>query len=121
MVRRYVWYERPWACYIKCVLWSNVCAIQSFGSIGFVTLMQPFPMVRSLQDVISWYGPLKVGLYAMVGALALYYRSLRMASTLLRKGNISGRPCMGIMTYKALDFSVLKQISNYHWFYTIEL
>jgi hypothetical protein len=35
--------------------------------------------------------------YAMVGALALYYRSLRIASTLLRRGNISGRPCLGVM------------------------
>jgi hypothetical protein len=30
--------------------------------------------------------------YAMVGALALYYRSLETASTLLRMGNILGRP-----------------------------
>jgi hypothetical protein len=30
--------------------------------------------------------------YAMAGALALYYRSLGTASTLLRKGNISGMP-----------------------------
>jgi hypothetical protein len=29
--------------------------------------------------------------YAMAGALALYYRSLGTASTLLRRGNISGR------------------------------
>ena len=30
--------------------------------------------------------------HAMAGALALYYRSLRTASTLLRNGEISGRP-----------------------------
>ena len=30
--------------------------------------------------------------YAMAGALALYYRFLRTASTLLRMCNISGRP-----------------------------
>jgi hypothetical protein len=30
--------------------------------------------------------------YAMAGALTLYYRSLGTASTLLRRGNISGRP-----------------------------
>jgi hypothetical protein len=30
--------------------------------------------------------------YAMVGALALYYRFLGTASALLRRGNISGRP-----------------------------
>jgi hypothetical protein len=38
---------------------------------------------------------------------------------LLRKGNISGRPCMGIMTYNALAFSTLKHLGNYHRFYTI--
>ena len=38
---------------------------------------------------------------AMAGALALYYRSLRTASTLLRRGKISGRPYMGVMTYNA--------------------
>jgi hypothetical protein len=30
--------------------------------------------------------------YAMAEVLALYYRSLKTASTLLRMGNISGRP-----------------------------
>jgi hypothetical protein len=30
--------------------------------------------------------------HAMAGVLALYYRSLGTASTLLRRGNISGRP-----------------------------
>jgi hypothetical protein len=59
--------------------------------------------------------------YAMIGASTLYYRSLGMASTLLRRGNISSRPCMRVMTYKALDFSALKQIDNYRRFYTIEL
>jgi hypothetical protein len=41
---------------------------------------------------------------AMAGALALYYRSLGIARTLLRRGNISGRPYMGVMTYNALAF-----------------
>jgi hypothetical protein len=59
--------------------------------------------------------------YAMARALTLCYRSLGTASTLLRMGNISGRPYMRVMTYKALDFSTLKQLGNYHWFYTIEL
>jgi hypothetical protein len=40
----------------------------------------------------------------MVGALALYYKSFGTAPTLLRMGNISGRPCMGVMTYNALAF-----------------
>ena len=41
---------------------------------------------------------------AMAGALALYYRSLGTASTLLRRGKISGRPYMRVMTYNALVF-----------------
>jgi hypothetical protein len=40
----------------------------------------------------------------MAGTLALYYRSLGTASTLQRKGNISGRPCMRVMTYNKLVF-----------------
>ena len=56
---------------------------------------------------------------AMAGALALYYRSLGTASTLLRRGKISGRPYMEVMTYNALVFSALKQLGNYHRFYTI--
>jgi hypothetical protein len=32
--------------------------------------------------------------YVMAGVLTLYYRSLGTASTLLRMGNISGRPCI---------------------------
>jgi hypothetical protein len=58
---------------------------------------------------------------AMARALTLYYKSLGTASTLLRRSNILGRPCMGVMTYKALDFSTLKLFGNYHQFYTKEL
>jgi hypothetical protein len=54
--------------------------------------------------------------YTMAGALALYYRSLRTAPTLLRMDNISGRPYMGVMTYKTLAFSTLKHLGNYCWF-----
>jgi hypothetical protein len=57
--------------------------------------------------------------YAIAGVLTLYYRSLRMASTLLRKGNILSRPYMGVMTYKTLVFSALKRSGNYRRFYTI--
>ena len=56
---------------------------------------------------------------AMVRTLALYYRSLGTASTLLRKGKISGRPYMGVMTYNALVFYALKQLGNFYRFYTI--
>ena len=45
---------------------------------------------------------------AMAGTLTLYYKSLGTASTLLRRGKISGRPYMGVMTYNALFFSTLK-------------
>jgi hypothetical protein len=47
---------------------------------------------------------------AMAGALIFYYRSLETAPTLLRRGNISGRLCMGVMTCNALDFSCIKTI-----------
>jgi hypothetical protein len=40
----------------------------------------------------------------IAGALALYYRSLGTTSTPLRRDNISGRPCIGVMTYNALVF-----------------
>jgi hypothetical protein len=36
---------------------------------------------------------------AMVRAPALYYRSKGTISTLLGRGNISDRPCIGVMTY----------------------
>ena len=45
---------------------------------------------------------------AMARALALNYRSLWTASTLLRRGKILGRPYMEVMTYNALVFSALK-------------
>jgi hypothetical protein len=48
--------------------------------------------------------------YAMAGALILYYRSLGTAPTLLRRGNILGGPCMGVMTCNALAFSYIKTI-----------
>jgi hypothetical protein len=38
--------------------------------------------------------------YAIGEASALYYRSLRTTSTLLRMDNISSRPCMRVLTYK---------------------
>jgi hypothetical protein len=59
--------------------------------------------------------------YAMARELALYYMSLGTASTLLRRGNISGRPYMGVITYKTLAFSALKRLGNYRRFYTVSL
>ena len=67
-------------------------------------MMQPFPMDGHYRtDVISSVGHPRsdsvvflvlrmVCFRAMVRALALYYRCLGTASTLLRRGNISGRP-----------------------------
>ena len=57
--------------------------------------------------------------HAMAGALTLYYQSLGIASTLLRRGKVSGRPHIGVMTYNALAFFALKQSGNYCQFYTI--
>ena len=43
-------------------LWSNVCIIWGFGSIGFMTMMQLFPMVGHYRtDVISLCGSLRIG------------------------------------------------------------
>jgi hypothetical protein len=56
---------------------------------------------------------------AMAEILALYYRPLGTVSTLLRIGNISGRQCMGVITYNVLTFSALKHLGNYLQFYTI--
>jgi hypothetical protein len=83
-------------------LWS-ACGGGGFGSNGFVTKMQPFPIDGHYRtDVISSVGHprsdsvVSLVLYmvccAMVGAPALYYRFLEIVSTLLRKGNISSRP-----------------------------
>jgi hypothetical protein len=84
-------------------LWSNVCVIRDFGSIGYVTLVQPFNNGLVIAGRMSLVGvghsrldsivPLMLcTVYcAMVGALTLYYRSLRTRSALLRRVNISGR------------------------------
>jgi hypothetical protein len=132
MVRRYVRYKWPWVYYINYVLWL-MCVLyglwihwfRDFGAAipnGFVTIGRTslIGVNHSRSDSIV---PLMLHTvcYAMAGALTLYYRSLGIAPTLLRRGNISGGPCMGVMTYKALDFSALKVLGNYHQFYTIEL
>ena len=76
-------------------------SVEGFGFDGFVTKMQPFPMdghyrtnaIRSVgHSRLDSVVPLMLRLVccAMAGTLALYYRSLGTASTLLRMGNISG-------------------------------
>jgi hypothetical protein len=47
--------------------------------------------------------------YTMARALTLYYRSLGIASTLLRRGNISGRPYCCTMT-------VVYIVCMYHYY-----
>jgi hypothetical protein len=54
----------------------------------------------------------------MAGALALYYKSLRTTSTLLRIDKILGRPYMKCMTDKALVSPALKYLGNCHREYT---
>jgi hypothetical protein len=121
MVRLYVWYEWPRAYYIDCILWSNVCYtglwIHWFRDHdatipnGLVTLGRTslvgvgHPRSDSIVPLM-----LCTVCCAMVGALTLYYRSLGTALTLLRKGNILGRPCIGVMTYNALAFFCIKII-----------
>jgi hypothetical protein len=56
-------YEWPWAYYIDYILWSNVCVIRGFGSIGFVTTCNHFQWFGYYKtNVISWCGPLEIGL-----------------------------------------------------------
>jgi hypothetical protein len=80
----------------------NVCACGGFGSNGFVTKMQPFPMDGHYRtDVISGVGHLRLDsvvplvlrtVYcAMSRASALYYKSLGTTSTMLRRGSISSK------------------------------
>jgi hypothetical protein len=84
-------------------LWSNVYVIRGFGSIGFVIIVQPFPMVWLIgQTSLVGVGHsrsdsivplmLRTVCYAIVGALALCYRSLGTSPIMLRMSNISGKP-----------------------------
>jgi hypothetical protein len=122
MVRLYVRYELPWAYYISYVLLSNACVIWGLWIHWF---LDHGATIRNGSVTTGWTSLVSVGYlrsdsiiplmlckvcYAMTGALALYYRSLGIAPTLLRSGNISGRPCMGVMTCNALAFSCIKTI-----------
>jgi hypothetical protein len=127
----HMWYEWLWAYYINCVLWSNVCYtglwIHWFHDLcatipnGSVTIGQTLlvGMGHLRSDLIL---PLMLHTVCcvMAEALVLYYRSLGIVPTPLRMGNISGRPCMGVMSYNnALAFSAIKHLVNYCQFYTI--
>ena len=79
------------------------CVCMDIGSNGFMTKTQPSPIDSHYRmDIISGMSysrsdsDLPQVFYteccAMVGALALYYRSLGTMSTLLRMSNISDRP-----------------------------
>jgi hypothetical protein len=81
----------------------NVCMCGAFESNGFVTKMQSFSMDGHYRtNIISNVGHprsdsvvplvLRTIYYAMAKVPTLYYRSLRIASTLLRRSNILGRP-----------------------------
>jgi hypothetical protein len=124
MVCRYVRYEGPWAYYINCVLWLNVCVIWGLWIYWFHDLSTTIPngLVTIGRTSLVGVGHsrsdsivplmLRTVCCAMAGALALYYRFLGTALTLLRRGNISGRPCMGVMTYNVLTFSALKALKT---------
>ena len=82
-----------------------------------------------MMDVISGVGHprsdsivllvLRMVCRAIDRAPALYYRSLGITPTLLRRGNISCRPYMRDMTYTALAFFALKYLGSYRRYYTI--
>jgi hypothetical protein len=103
MVHQYVQYDGH-GLTIRVSFMVNVCVGGGgrFGSNGFVTKMQPFPIDGYYRmNVISGVGSqrsdsvvplmLRTVCCAMVRLPALYYRSLETASTLLRMDNILGR------------------------------
>ena len=102
MVHWYVWYNGH-RLTIRVSFMVNVCVWGGgFGSNSFVTKMQHFPVNGYYRtNVISGVGHprsdsvvllvLRMICYAVAGASALYYRSLEIVSTLLRRGNILGR------------------------------
>jgi hypothetical protein len=85
-------------------LWSNVCVIRGFWIHWFRDHGATIPNGSVTIGRTSLIGVghsrldsimplmLRTVFCAMAGALALYYRSLGTAPTLLRRGNISGRP-----------------------------
>jgi hypothetical protein len=122
MVSQYVRYERSWAYYINCVLWSNVYVIWGLWINWFCNPGATIPKGSVTIGLMSLVGVghsrsdsivllmLCMVCCVMAGVLVLYYRSLRTVPTLLRMGNISGRPYMGIMICNALAFSYIKTI-----------
>jgi hypothetical protein len=122
MVHWYVQYEQPWAYYINYVLWSNVCVIWRLWIHWFhdLSLTIPNGSVTIGRTLLVGVGHsrldsimlliLRIVCCAIAGALVLYYRSFGTVSTLLKMGNISGRPCMRVMTYNALAFLYIKTI-----------
>jgi hypothetical protein len=120
MVRRYVRYEQPCAYYINCVLWLNVCVIWGLWIYWFcdlgATIFNGSITIRRTSLVGVGHSKsdsivslmLRIVCCAMARVLSLYYRSFGIVPILLRRGNISSRTCMGVMTYNALAFSALK-------------
>ena len=101
MVKR-VYYTRLWICWFHD---HDATISNGTVTIGRTSLVS---VGHSRSDSIVLLMLHTVCFRAMVGALALYYRSLGTTSTLLRRGKISSRPYMGVMTYNALFFSALK-------------
>ena len=106
----------------KLALWL-VCVYGGFGSNDFVTKMQPFLMDGHYRtNVISGVGHprsdsvvplvLRMVCCAMAGASTLYYRSLRTASTLLRMGNILGRPYCYFISYASITYIYLYHLHD---------
>jgi hypothetical protein len=101
MVHRYVRYNGH-GLTIRVSFMVNVCVCGGFGSNGFVTNDVTISNGYYRTDVISGVGHprldsivplmLRTVRCAMAGAPTLYYRFFGIASTLLRMGNISGRP-----------------------------
>jgi hypothetical protein len=82
---------------VKCVCYTRIwihwfCDLGATISNGSVTTRQT-SLVGVDQSRSDSIVPLmlRTVCYAMVEALALYYRSLETTSTLLRRGNISGK------------------------------
>jgi hypothetical protein len=101
MVHRYVQYNSYGLTIRVNLMVKYVCV--DFGSIGFMTKTQPFPMnghyrMYVISDVSHLRLDsvvllvLRIVCCAMARTLALYYKSLRITSTLLRRDNISDRP-----------------------------
>jgi hypothetical protein len=85
---------------VKCVCYMGATIPNGSVTIGLTSLVGVgHSRSKSIVPLI-----LRMVCCAMTGALALYYRSLKRAQTLLKRVNILGRLYMRVMTYNALAF-----------------